>query len=92
MQDNLKDISKIISNTIDKLDTIDEKLEILIDRADDEITKLDNGEGLDTQTLKDTIKVIDDVHTLVADITDSYDSEIVPAVENGFDSIRVYFR
>ena len=88
MQDNLKDISKIISNTIDKLDTTYEKLGILIDRADKEITKLDNGEGLDTQTLKDTIKVIDEVHTLVADTTDSYDSEIVPAVENGFDSIK----
>jgi len=87
MQDNLKDTSKIISNTIDKLDVIDEKLGILIDRSDEEVTKLDNGEGLDTQTLKDTIKVIDDVHTLVADTTDSYDSEIVPAVENGFDSI-----
>jgi len=87
MQGNLKDTSKIISNTIDKLDVIDEKLGILINRSDKEITKLDNGEGLDTQTLKDTIKVIDDVHTLVADTADSYDSEIVPAVENGFDSI-----
>ena len=45
------------------------------------LTKLDNGEELDTQTLKDTIKVIDEVHTLVADTTDSYDSEIVPSVE-----------
>ena len=88
MQDNLKDISKIISNTIDKLDTIDEKLGILIDRTDDELTKLDNGEKLDTQTLRDMIKVIDDVHTLVADTTDSYDSEIVPSVESGFESIR----
>ena len=89
MQGNLKDISKIISKTIDKLDTTYEKLDILINRADDDITKLDNGEGLDTQTLKDTIKVIDDVHTLVADITDSYDSEIVPAIESAFDSIGV---
>jgi len=88
MQDNLKDISKVMSSTIDKLDTIDEKLGILIDRVDEDIDKLDNGEGLDTQTLKDTIKVIDEVHTLVADITDSYDSEIVPSVENGFESIN----
>lgn len=88
MKDNLKDISKTISKTIDKLDTIDEKLEILINRVDEELIKLENGEGLDTQTLKDVIKVIDDVHTLVADITDSYDSEIVPSVERGFDSIR----
>jgi len=88
MQNNLKDISKIISKTIDKLDIIDEKLEILINRVDDELEKLDRGEGLDTQTLKDVIKVIDDVHGVVADITDSYDSEIVPSVERGFDSIR----
>ncbi|BCZ45213.1 phage infection protein [Clostridium gelidum] len=88
MQENLKDVSKIISKTIDKLDIIDEKLDILINRTDDELTKLENGEKLDTQTLRDMIKVIDEVHTLVADITDSYDSEIVPAVTNGFDSIR----
>lgn len=76
MQGNLKDISKVISSTIDKLDTIDEKLDILISRTDDQIDKLDNGEGLDTQTLKDTIIVIDQVHTLVADILDSYDSQM----------------
>ena len=88
MQENLKDVSKIISKTIDKLDIIDEKLDIVINKTDDELTKLENGEKLDTQTLRDMIKVIDEVHTLVADITDSYDSEIVPAVTNGFDSIR----
>ena len=88
MQDNLKEISKIISKTINKLDTIDEKLGIVIDHANDELEKLDKGEGLDTQTLKDVIKVMDDVHGVVADITDSYDSEIVSSVERGFDSIR----
>jgi putative membrane protein len=88
MQGNLKDISKIISSTIDKLDTIDEKLDILINRTDDQIDKLENGEGLDTQTLKDTIIVTDQVHTLVADILDTYDSQIVPSMESGFDSIR----
>jgi YhgE/Pip-like protein len=88
MQGNLKDISKIIADTIDKLDTIDEKLDILINRTDDDLDKLENGEGLDTQTLKDTIEVMDQVHTLVADILNSYDSEIVPSIENGFDSIR----
>ena len=88
MQDNLKDISNVISDNIDKLDVAYDKLGILIDRVDEESTKLDNGEGLDTQTLKDTIKVIDDVHTLVADTTDSYDSEIVPAVNSGFKSIQ----
>jgi YhgE/Pip-like protein len=88
MQGDLKKINKVISSTIDKLDTIDEKLDILINRTDDEIDKLENGEGLDTQTLKDTIVVTDQVHTLVADILNVYDSEIVSSVENGFDSIR----
>jgi len=88
MQSNLSDISDIMSDAIDKLDTIDEKLGILSDRTDDELAKLNNGEGLDTQTLKDTIKVMDQVHTLVADMTDNYDSEIVTPVENSFDLIR----
>ena len=88
MQGNLKDVSKVLSSTIDKLDTIDEKLDILINRTNDEIDKLENGEGLDTQTIKDTIKVIDDVHTLVTDVLNIYDSEIVSSVEDGFDSIR----
>ncbi len=88
MQSNLSDISDVISNTVDKLDIINEKLGILSDRTDDELAKLDNGEGLDTQTLKDTIKVIDQVHTLVADMTDNYDSEVVIPVKNGFESIR----
>jgi len=88
MQGNLKDVSKVISSTIDKLDAIDEKLDILINRTDDQIDKLDNGEGLDTKTLKDTIAVVDQVHTAVADILNSYDSEIVPSIESGFDSIR----
>jgi len=88
MQSNLRDISDVMSDTIDKLDTVNEKLGILSDRTDDELTKLNNGEGLDTQTLKDTIKVIDQAHTLVADMTDSYDSEVVTPVENSFDSIR----
>lgn len=88
IQGDLKKVNKVISSTIDKLDTIDEKLDILINRTDDEIDKLENGEGLDTQTLKDTIIVIDQLHTLVADILNIYDSEIVTSVENGFDSIR----
>jgi YhgE/Pip-like protein len=88
MQGDLKKINKVISSTIDKLDTIDEKLDILINRTDDEIDKLENGEGLDTQTLKDTIVVTDQVHILLADILNVYDSEIVSSVENGFDSIR----
>lgn len=87
MQDNLKDISKVISDTTDKLSTIQDKLQIVIDKSNEEIDKIDN-EGLNTQTLKDIIKVVDEVHTLVADITDSYDSEIVSGVEKGINSTR----
>ena len=64
------------------------RLDILINRTDEEITKLDNGEKLNTQNLTDTRKVLDDAHTLVSDILDNYDSEIVPTINNGFDSIR----
>ncbi|EKQ50220.1 MULTISPECIES: YhgE/Pip domain-containing protein [unclassified Clostridium] len=87
MQDNLKDISKIISDTTDKLSTIEDKLQVVVDKSDEEIDKIDN-EGLNTQTLKDVIKVLDEAHTLVADITDSYDSEIVPGVEKGINLTR----
>ena len=87
-QDALKEESKTISKVIDRLDTIDEQLDKSINRADEEIQKLDNGEKLNTQNLTDTRKVLDDAHTLVSDILDKYDSEIVPAINNGFDSIR----
>lgn len=88
IQENLKDISKRISSIIDKLDIIGEKLDILIDRVDAEIDRLDNGGTLDMQTLTDVRKIIDDVHTLVSDIVDSYDSEIVPIVQDGINGIR----
>lgn len=84
----LKEESKTISRVIDRLDTINERLDILINRVDEDIRKLDNGEKLDTQNLTDTRKVLDDAHTLVSNILDSYDSEIVPTINNGFDSIR----
>nr|WP_312291375.1 YhgE/Pip domain-containing protein [Clostridium chromiireducens] len=87
MQDDLKKVSKIISDTVDKLNTIEDKLQIVADRSDDEIDKIDN-EGLNIQTLKDTIDVINEAHTLVADIADSYSSEIVPSVEKAFNSTR----
>lgn len=87
-QDALKEESKTISRVIDRLDTINERLDVLIDRVDEDIRKLDNGEKLDTQNLTDTRKVLDDAHTLVSNILDSYDSEIVPTINNGFDSIR----
>ncbi|WP_017211762.1 YhgE/Pip domain-containing protein [Clostridium beijerinckii] len=87
MQDDLKDISKVISDNIDKLDTIEDKLQIVVDKSDEEIKKIDN-DGLNVQTLKDIIKVVDEVHSLVADITDNYDSEIVPGVEKSINSTR----
>lgn len=87
-QDALKEESKTISRVIDRLDIINERLDILINRVDEDIRKLDNGEKLDTQNLTDTRKVLDDAHTLVSNILDSYDSEIVPTINNGFDSIR----
>ena len=87
-QDALKEESKTISNVIDRLDTIDERLDILIDRTDEDITKLDNGEKLNTQNLTDTRKVLDDAHTLVSNILDSYESEIIPTINSGFNSIR----
>lgn len=88
VQDALKEESKTISRVIDRLDTIHERLNILIDRVDEDIRKLDNGEKLDTQNLTDTRKVLDDAHTLTSNILDSYDSEIIPTINNGFDSIR----
>lgn len=87
MQDDLKDISEIISDNIDKLDTIEDKLQIIADKSDEEVKKIDN-EGLNVQTLKDIIKVVDEVHSLVANITDNYDSEIVSGVEKSINSTR----
>ena len=88
IQRNLKDIRKRISSIIDKLDTINDKLDIVINRVDEEIDRLDNGGTLDIQTLTDVRKVIDDVHTSVSDLVDSYDSEIVPTVQDGINTVR----
>lgn len=87
-QDALKEEGKSISKVIDRLDTIDERLEVLINRADEKIAKLDNGERLQTQNLTDTRKVLADTHTLVSDLLDSYDSEIIPTINSGLDSAR----
>ncbi len=87
-QDALKEQSKTISTVIERLDTINEKLDTLINIADDEIKRLDDGGKLDTQNITDTRKVLDDIHTLVSTTLDNYDSEIVPTINNGFDSIR----
>lgn len=88
-QDALEEESKRISNIIDRLDTAEENLDKLINRINGDLDKLNHGDNpLDTQNLTDTIKILDDVHTLVSNITDSYDSEIVPTINKGFDSMR----
>lgn len=88
-KDALKEEEKQISSIIDRLDTIDDNLDKLIDRINTDIKKLDKGDNpLDTQDLKDTIKVIDDAHTLVSNILDDYDSKIVPTINKGFDSMN----
>jgi YhgE/Pip-like protein len=87
-QDTLEDDSDSLSNVISRLSIVDDQLDLLSDRVDEELTKLDNGEKLNTQDLTDTRKVLDDVHTLVSDILDKYDSEIIPTINNGFDSMR----
>ena len=88
MKDNIKDVNKDISKVIDRLDTISEKLDIVINRVDEEIDRLDNGGTIDIQNLKDTRKILDDSHTLVSDIIDSYDSQFIPLIQKAFDSIR----
>lgn len=88
-QDALKKESKTISNIIDRLDTVDDNLDKLISRINGDLDKLNNGENpINTQEIKDTIKVLDDAHALVASITDNYDSQIVPTINKCFDSMR----
>ena len=87
-RDLLKQESRTISKIIDRLDNIDNNLDKLIDRTNKDIDKLNSGDKiLDTQDLTDTRKVLDDLHNLVSDITDNYDSEIVPTINKGFDSM-----
>lgn len=86
---NLKDISRKISKAIDKLDLLSDRLETVKGRVDEEIDDLNNGKELDTQAITDMKNIIDDIHKQVTEITDSYDSEIVPAIEEGFSSMKV---
>ena len=88
MKDNIKDVNNDISKVINRLDTISEKLDTVINRVDEEIDRLDNGGAIDIQNLKDTRKILDDIHTLVADMVDSYDSQFVPLFKKAFDSIK----
>ncbi|MFW2491362.1 YhgE/Pip family protein [Clostridium chromiireducens] len=89
VQGVLKEESKRISKIIDRLDTVNENLDRLINRFNEDLDKLGNGEKLlDTQEFTDTRKILDDAHTLVADIIDNYDSEIIPTIDKSFDSMR----
>jgi putative membrane protein len=87
-QDALKDESSSISKVIERLNTIDDKLGVLIDRVNDDIEKVDNYQGVNTQALKDIRKVLDDAHTSVANIADDYDAKIVPIINKGLDESR----
>lgn len=88
-QEALKEESKRISKVMDRLDTVDDNLDKLIYRIKEDINKVDNGvKPVGAQNLTDTIKILDDVHSLISDITDKYDSEITPTINKGFDSMR----
>lgn len=85
----LKKESSTISNIQDRLNTVDDNLDKLTNRINDDLNKLNNGKNpIDTKNLSDTIEVLDDSHKLVSDITDKYDSEIMPTINKGFDSMR----
>jgi YhgE/Pip-like protein len=85
----LKEESNTISKVIDRLNTIDDNLDKLIDRINGDLDKLNNGDNpIDTQNLTDTINILDDTNTLAYNIVDNYDSEIVPTINKGFDSMR----
>ncbi|WP_252232138.1 YhgE/Pip domain-containing protein [Clostridium sp. ZBS15] len=86
---NLKDISRKISKAIDKLDLLSDRLETVKGRIDNEIEELDNGKELDTQAISDMRNILDDFHEEVTDVIENYDSELVPAIEDGFDSMKI---
>lgn len=74
---------------MDRLDTVDDNLDKLIYTIKEDINKVDNGvKPVGAQNLTDTIKILDDVHSLISDITDTYDSEITPTINKSFDSMR----
>ncbi|MFT8348688.1 YhgE/Pip family protein [Clostridium saccharoperbutylacetonicum] len=85
----LKKESSTISNIQDRLNTVDDNLDKLTNRINDDLNKLNNGKNpIDTKNISDTIEILEDSHKLVSDITDKYDSEIMPTINNGFDSMR----
>ncbi|HCW53724.1 MAG TPA: YhgE/Pip domain-containing protein [Clostridium sp.] len=89
MKDSFKKINKSIDTINDVLDKADEKLDLLIKKSNEKLDEIKNGDGLDTQTLTDTVEIINEANTLVSDVIDSYDSEIVNGIQSGFDSVRL---
>lgn len=88
IQKNLKDMTKVITMINNRLDTIDEKLDIIIDRINDKIEDLDNGEKLDTKFLSDTVVLVEDIHSLISDIIDDYSTDIIKDINDEIDLIR----
>ena len=80
----LMSIEQYSSLTMD----VEEKLDILISRTDEKIQDLEDGKGLDLKTLTDLRSCLKDVNTLISDVIDSYDSEIMNGINDGFDSIK----
>lgn len=89
MKNSFKKINKSIDNIINVLDKADDKLDLLIKKCNEKLDDIKNGGGLDTQTLTDTRELVDEADSLVSDVLDSYDSEIVNGITNAFDSVRV---
>ena len=87
-QKDLKKVSKKLKNVIDKLDNMYGDLNSVSERIDDELSKLETDGKFDIQNITDIEKILDDVHTLVSDTIDSYDSQIVPIIQEGFGYIR----
>lgn len=88
IKDSIKTINKSITILMDRLDDAEEKLDTLISRTDEKIKDLENGEGLDLQTLTDLRSNLDDVNTLLGNILDSYDSEIIDGISDGLNSTK----
>lgn len=88
IKDNLKKINKSITVLMKRLDDLEDKLDILISRTDEEIKNLENGKKLDLQTLTDLRDCLKDINTLMSNIIDSYDSEIMNGINDGFNSMK----
>lgn len=88
VKDNLKTINKSITVLMQRLDDLEDKLDILISRTDEEIKNLENGKELNLQTLTDLRDCLKEINTLMSNIIDSYDSEIMNGINDGFSSMK----